>query len=202
MHPDSSRRRFLGQCAAAATAASLAPSFAWAQGDGYPSRPIRIVVGYPPGQTVDTGARALSIALTEILGKPVFVDNKAGANGILGAQDVRNAAPDGYTLLLGTSGQLAINPSIYAKPGYDPVKDFAPVMLNGVGRLYVVVPAASPFHTLADLVAYARPIRASSTTVRAGAASRPTSRWRCSRRRPAPTSCTCPTRARRPRSPT
>ena len=156
MQPNSSRRRFLGQCAAAVTTASLMPSFAWAQGDSYPSRPIRIVVGYPPGQTVDTGARALSIALTEILGKPVFVDNKAGANGILGAQDVRNAAPDGYTLLLGTSGQLAINPSIYAKPGYDPVKDFAPVMLNGVGRLYVVVPAASPFNTLADLVAYAK----------------------------------------------
>ncbi|ADV01224.1 tripartite tricarboxylate transporter substrate binding protein [Alicycliphilus denitrificans] len=149
------RRRFLQYAGTAATAALGAP-LALAQGDAFPSRPIRIVVGYPPGQTVDSSARALAIALSDILGKPVYVENKAGANGILGAQEVRQAAPDGHTLLLGTSGQLAINPAIYSKPGYDPLKDFEPVMLNGVGRLYLVVPAASPFNSLAALVQYAK----------------------------------------------
>jgi tripartite-type tricarboxylate transporter receptor subunit TctC len=98
----------------------------------------------------------MAIALAEILGKPVFVDNKAGANGILGAQELKQAAPDGHTLLLGTSGQLAINPGLYKKLPYDPLNEFAPVTLSGIGRLYIVVPAASPFKTLDDLVQYAK----------------------------------------------
>ena len=151
-----SRRRFLGECAGAAALVAIGSPPAFAQGDSFPSKPIRIVVGYPPGQTVDAGARALAIALTDILGKPVYVENKAGANGILGAQEVKQATADGYTLLLGTSGQLAINPSIYSKPGYDPVKDFEPVMLNGVGRLYLVVPANSRFNSLPELVKFAK----------------------------------------------
>ena len=155
MPPSTTRRRLL-QYAGAATAAALGAPLALAQGDSFPSRPIRIVVGYPPGQTVDSSARALAIALSDILGKPVYVENKAGANGILGAQEAKQAAPDGHTLLLGTSGQLAINPSIYSKPGYDPLRDFEPVILNGVGRLYLVVPAASPFGSLPALVQYAK----------------------------------------------
>ena len=155
MPPSTTRRRLL-QYAGAATAAALGAPLALAQGDSFPSRPIRIVVGYPPGQTVDSSARALAIALSDILGKPVYVENKAGANGILGAQEAKQAAPDGHTLLLGTSGQLAINPSIYSKPGYDPLRDFGPVILNGVGRLYLVVPAASPFGSLPALVQYAK----------------------------------------------
>lgn len=154
--PPSITRRLLLRYTGAAAAATLCSPLALAQGDSFPSKPIRIVVGYPPGQTVDSSARALAIALSDILGKPVYVENKAGANGILGAQEVKQAAPDGHTLLLGTSGQLAINPAIYSKPGYAPLKDFEPVVLNGVGRLYLVVPAASPFSSMPALVQYAK----------------------------------------------
>jgi tripartite-type tricarboxylate transporter receptor subunit TctC len=129
----------------------------WVHGaEAFPTKPIHLLVGYPPGQTVDSAARAAAAALATNLGQPVVVDNHAGANGIIGAQEVKQAAPDGYTVLLGTSGQLAINPGIYRKLPYDPLKDFEPVMLDGVGRLYLVVPLSSPFNTVADLVHYAK----------------------------------------------
>lgn len=150
-----SRRNFLCLCANAAAATAMPLSAVSAEGE-FPTRPVRIVVGYPPGQTVDSGARALAGALADILGKPVYVDNKPGANGVLGAQDVKHAPADGHTLLLGTSGQLAINPAVYSKPGYDPLKDFEPVMLNGTSRLFLVVPVSSPFNSVQDLVRFAK----------------------------------------------
>lgn len=122
----------------------------------YPAKPVRFVVGYTPGQTVDNFARAAATALTGILGQPMFVDNKPGANGIIAAQEVKAARADGYTLLFGTSGQLAINPSLYKNLPYDPVKNFEPVALLGLVPLYLVVPAASPFHSLTELVSYAK----------------------------------------------
>ncbi len=150
-----SRRAFL-QLSVGATAAGCLALPAWAASDAFPSKPIRLVVGYPPGQTVDSSARAAAVALSKIFGQPVIVDNRAGANGILGAQEVKQAAPDGYTLLFGTSGQLAINPGIYKKLSYDPLKDFESIALNGVGRLYLAVPLTSPFNSLADLVRFAK----------------------------------------------
>lgn len=156
MNHSTSRRKFLARSAALAAGSFVVfPSWA-APGDTFPAKPIRLVVGYPPGQTVDSAARAAAVALSSIFGKPVYVDNKAGANGIVAAQDVKQAAADGYTLLFGTSGQLAINPGIYRKLPYDPLKDLAPISLNGVGRLYLVVPANSPFNNLADLIGYAK----------------------------------------------
>ncbi|MGJ7500333.1 Bug family tripartite tricarboxylate transporter substrate binding protein [Variovorax sp. ZT5P49] len=151
-----SKRAFIKRSAALVALPLWVPLRAAAQESDFPTKPVRIIVGYPPGQTVDSAARAMAIALAEILGKPVFVDNKAGANGILGAQELKQAAPDGHTLLLGTSGQLAINPGLYKRLPYDPLKEFAPVTLSGIGRLYIVVPAASPFKTLDDLVQYAK----------------------------------------------
>jgi tripartite-type tricarboxylate transporter receptor subunit TctC len=118
-HSARSRRDFVRR-ASALGAASWIGLPAWVQGaEAYPTKPIHLVVGYPPGQTVDSAARAAAAALATNLGQPVVVDNHAGANGIIGAQEVKQAAPDGYTLLLGTSGQLAINPGIYRKLPYD-----------------------------------------------------------------------------------
>jgi tripartite-type tricarboxylate transporter receptor subunit TctC len=156
MNHSTSRRNFLARSAALAAGSWIAfPSWA-AAAEAFPAKPIRLVVGYPPGQTVDSAARAAAMALASTFGKPVYVDNKAGANGMIAAQEVKQAAADGYTLLFGTSGQLAINPAIYKKLPYDPLKDLAPISLSAVGRLYLVVPATSPFNSLADLVAYAK----------------------------------------------
>jgi len=119
--------------------------------DAYPDHPIRIVVGYPPGQTVDVTARAYAASMAKTLKQSVYVDNKPGANGILGAQTVAQAAPDGYTILFGTSGQLAINPAVYRKLSYDPIKGMTPLGLGALGRLYLVVPANSPYKTLDQL---------------------------------------------------
>ncbi|MFC4278516.1 Bug family tripartite tricarboxylate transporter substrate binding protein [Achromobacter aloeverae] len=119
--------------------------------DAYPSHPIRIVVGYPPGQTVDVTARAYAASMAKTLKQSVYVDNKPGANGILGAQTVAQAAPDGYTVLFGTSGQLAINPAVYRKLSYDPVHGMTPLGLGALGRLYLVVPVDSPYRTLGQL---------------------------------------------------
>jgi tripartite-type tricarboxylate transporter receptor subunit TctC len=126
------------------------------QAQAFPDRPIRFVVGYPPGQTVDVTARAYAAAMSRILGQSVFVDNKAGANGIIGAQTVARAEPDGYTLLFGTSGQLAINPAIYKELPYQPLTGMTSIGRGALGRLYLVVPSASPYKTVDDLIAYAK----------------------------------------------
>jgi tripartite-type tricarboxylate transporter receptor subunit TctC len=156
----SSTRRSVLRAGAGAVAATLPILHAFAQpGQGasdFPKRPIRIVVGYPPGQTVDITARAYAGALQQSLGQPVYVDNKPGANGIIAAQTVKSAGADGYTLLFGTSGQMAINPAIYDKLSYDTLKDFAPVALGATGRLYLVANASLPVATLPELIAYAK----------------------------------------------
>ncbi len=118
--------------------------------------PIRIVVGYPPGQTVDIIARNYAAALARDLDRPVYVENRAGANGILGAQEVKRSRPDGTTLLFGTLGQLAINPSLYKALPYDPLKDFAPVSLVSVGPLLLVANPEFPARSVRELVTYAK----------------------------------------------
>jgi len=118
--------------------------------------PIRIVVGYPPGQTVDIIARNYAAALARDLGRSVYVENRAGANGIMGAQEVKRSRPDGTTLLFGTLGQLAINPSLYKALPYNPVKDFAPVSLVSIGPLLLVANPEFPARNVRELVSYAR----------------------------------------------
>jgi tripartite-type tricarboxylate transporter receptor subunit TctC len=122
----------------------------------YPSKPIRLVVPFPAGGTTDILARAVAQRLTETLGQPVVVDNRPGAGGNIGAELVAKAAPDGYTLLMGTVGTHAINASLYAKMPYDHVRDFAPVILvAGVPNVLVVNPAL-PVNSVQELIAYGK----------------------------------------------
>jgi len=122
----------------------------------YPSKPIRLVVPFPAGGTTDILARAVAQRLTQTLGQPVVVDNRPGAAGNIGSDVVAKSAPDGYTLLMGTVGTHAINPSLYAKMPYDHVKDFAPVILvAGVPNVLVVNPSV-PVHSVQDLIKLAK----------------------------------------------
>src|SRR5207248_3216491 len=127
-----------------------------ASAQGYPTRPIRLVVPFPAGGTTDILAREVAQKLTEGLGQAVVVDNRPGAAGNIGSDLVAKSAPDGYTLLMGTVGTHAINPSLYSKMPYDHVKDFAPVVLvAGVPNVLVINPTL-PFKSVQDLIAYAK----------------------------------------------
>lgn len=123
---------------------------------GYPVKPIRLVVPFPPGGATDILARAVGQRWSEVLGQQVIVDNRPGAGGNIGSELVAHAAPDGYTLLMGTVGTHAINPSLYAKMPYDHVKDFAPVVLvAGVPNVLVVHPSV-PAQNVNELIAYGK----------------------------------------------
>jgi tripartite-type tricarboxylate transporter receptor subunit TctC len=127
-----------------------------ASAQGYPNRTIRLVVPFPAGGTTDILARAVSQKLTEALGQAVVVDNRAGAAGNIGSDLVAKSTPDGYTLLMGTVGTHAINPSLYSKMPYDHYKDFVPVVLvAGVPNVLVVNPAL-PVNSVADLIKLAK----------------------------------------------
>jgi tripartite-type tricarboxylate transporter receptor subunit TctC len=135
--------------------AAFASSLAFAQAT-YPSKPVRLVVPFPAGGTTDILARAAAQKLSEAWGQQVIVDNRPGAAGNIGAELVAKAAPDGYTLLMGTVGTHAINPSLYAKMPYDHVKDFVPVILvAGVPNVLVVNPGV-PVNSVPELIAYAK----------------------------------------------
>jgi tripartite-type tricarboxylate transporter receptor subunit TctC len=127
---------------------------AQAQTGAYPSRPIKLVVGFPPGGSSDATARLLATALSEKLGQQVVVENKAGANTIIASQYVRSQPADGYTLL-SVSSSFAINPALQ-KLSFDISKDFAPVALLGIIPLWIVTPNQAPVRTVGDLVALAR----------------------------------------------
>ena len=127
-----------------------------ASAQGYPNRTIRLVVPFPAAGTTDILARAAAQKLTEAFGQSVIVDNRPGAAGNIGADLVAKSAPDGYTLLMGTVGTHAINPSLYSKMPYDHVKDFVPVVLvAGVPNVLVVNPAL-PVNSVADLIKLAK----------------------------------------------
>jgi tripartite-type tricarboxylate transporter receptor subunit TctC len=146
-------RRHLLLSAAALPLAARAQS-AW------PTKPVRIVVPFAAAGTTDILARALSPELSRVFGQPFVVDNKPGAGGNSGAAEVAKAAPDGYTLLMGTVGTHAINPALYPKMPYDHIKDFAPItLMAGVPNVLVLNPAfaqANGIQTVADLVRVAR----------------------------------------------
>jgi len=121
----------------------------------YPSRPIKLVVPFPPGGPVDVMGRLVAQELSQRLGT-VVVDNRPGAGGTIGSRSAAAAAPDGYTLLFGSSTTLAAGPALYENLGYDPIKSFAPIaMISSVPFALVVAPAL-PVRTVAELVAYAK----------------------------------------------
>ncbi len=123
----------------------------------YPEQPVRMVVGFPPGQATDVIARELSRKLMEALpGSNFIVENRPGAAGILGTRSVAAAAPDGATLLMASSGTLAVNPALYSSLPYDPIKDFQPITLAATVPLYLVVNPEVPVKAVAELVALAR----------------------------------------------
>jgi tripartite-type tricarboxylate transporter receptor subunit TctC len=127
-----------------------------ASAQGYPNRTIRLVVPFPAAGTTDILARAAAQKLTEAFGQSVVADNRPGAAGNIGADLVAKSAPDGYTLLMGTVGTHAINPSLYSKMPYDHIKDFVPVVLvAGVPNVLVVNPAL-PVNSVADLIRLAK----------------------------------------------
>jgi len=137
-----------------ALAALLLPLAAAAQ--PYPSKPIRWIVPFPPGGPTDTFSRAAAMKLSEIFRQPVVVENRAGAGAAIGMEALAKSAPDGYTIGLSTTGSHAINPHLYAKLAYDPVKDFAPITLAISYVNVLVVNPKLQINTAADLVAYAK----------------------------------------------
>jgi tripartite-type tricarboxylate transporter receptor subunit TctC len=122
----------------------------------YPARTITLVVPYPPGGGVDALARIVAEKLSTALKHTVVVDNRAGAGGNLGTRAVAKAEPDGYTLLLGHTGTISINPSLYANAGYDPRKDFAPIGLIASMPVALIAHPSFPAKTVADVIAFAR----------------------------------------------
>jgi tripartite-type tricarboxylate transporter receptor subunit TctC len=122
----------------------------------FPSKPIRIVVGFPAGGPLDQHARLLTDKLQGILGQPITVDYKSGAGGIVGAQDVMKAAPDGYTLMLANTGVLVINPGLYSKLPYSTLKDFTPIARTAMQPLALLVNPQVPANTLQEFVKYAK----------------------------------------------
>lgn len=140
----------------AVTAAFTLVPLAQAQAPAYPRGPVTLVVPFPAGGPTDAMARTLALKLGERLGQQVVVDNKGGAGGSIAAEAVARAAPDGQTLFFGTTGTMAINPSLYSKLRYDPVKDFAPVSLMATTMNVLVVNPDVPARNLDELVKVAK----------------------------------------------
>ena len=123
---------------------------------GYPSKPVKIVVPYPAGGYYDVVGRIVGHALSEALGQPMVVENRVGANGIVGTEFTAKALPDGYTIMVGGIGPHSINVSLYSKLPYDPVRDFLPIIFVADQPLIVVVNPKVDAHSLKDLIALAR----------------------------------------------
>jgi len=138
----------------------------------YPARAVRIVVPYPPGGASDITARLIADRLGAALGQPVTVENRAGANGMIGTEAVARAAPDGHTLALVASSHV-VNKALYPNITFDPIADFAPVVMTAETQLVMVVPASLPVRTLAEFVAYARTNAARMAYATSGSGSNP-----------------------------
>jgi tripartite-type tricarboxylate transporter receptor subunit TctC len=146
----------------AVTGLALLPPAAWAQNAGprdaaaeYPVKPVRVVVPSSPGGGIDALARVIAPHMTETWGKPVIIDNRAGAGGLIGSEIVARAPPDGYTVLM-VAGGYTLNPSLYSKLPYDTIKDFERVSLLAGAPNLLVVHASLPVKTFKELIAYAR----------------------------------------------
>jgi tripartite-type tricarboxylate transporter receptor subunit TctC len=146
-------RSILATLAVAALGA-LAPGLAWPQ--AYPAKPVRLIVPFPPGGSTDIVARIVAQKLGERLGQQVVVENRGGAGGTIGTEVVAKSTPDGYTLGVASTSTHAVAPSVYAKLGYDPVKDFAPISLVAVSPYLLVVHPDVQVKSLQEFVAYVK----------------------------------------------
>jgi tripartite-type tricarboxylate transporter receptor subunit TctC len=169
----STRRDFL-HFAAAAVAIGANAGVAW--GQSYPTHPVRIISGFPPGGISDTYARLIAQWLSEHLGQQFIVENRPGAGGTLAAETVAKSTPDGYTLLLTTSAD-AWNDSLYQKLNFDIVRDFAPVATISRGPGVLVVHPSLPVKTVPELIAYAKSNPGKVTVASAGIGSAPHMYW-------------------------
>jgi tripartite-type tricarboxylate transporter receptor subunit TctC len=122
----------------------------------YPSKPLKMIIPYPPGGGNDTLGRLFAAKLGERIGQPVVVENRPGAGTIIGTEAAAKSPPDGYTILLSSIATHALSPNLYAKVPYDPIRDFAPITLLGIAPTVLVVPADLPAKDLAELVAAAK----------------------------------------------
>lgn len=130
-----------------------ATGFIDAVAQDYPVRPIRLICPYNPGGGADIFSRTVAQKMSEYLGQPIVIDNRAGANGGIGTALVAKASPDGYTILLGNSGPMTVNPNLYRKVPYDPIRDFAPISQGTVYWYVLLVPPSTLVKTLEDFVA-------------------------------------------------
>lgn len=145
--------------AAVALLAALWTSLAAAQGQRavpYPLRPVTLIVPFPAGGGVDSMGRIVAERLTAVLGQQVIVDNRGGAAGVIGTRAAARAAPDGYTLVMTTSGTTSVNPTLYSEPGYDVARDFSPIGLVAVAPIAIMSHPSFPARSIADLIALGR----------------------------------------------
>lgn len=122
----------------------------------FPSKPVRLIIANTPGTSVDNLSRVLAVRYAEELGTPIVADNRGGAGGIIGAEIAARSAPDGYTLLVSSTGMQVITPQIYKKLNYDPIKDFSPLSLVAITQNILVVHPGLPVTTVKELLAHAR----------------------------------------------
>src|SRR5262247_799964 len=146
--------RSLPRAAAVAAVGMVVSGHALAQ--DYPTRTVTLVVPYPPGGGVDAMARVVAEKLARALGQQVVVDNRAGGSGLVGTRSFIKSAPDGYTLFLGHTGSISINPSLYAHAGFDPRKDFAPIGLIASMPVALLAHPTFPGKTMTEVVALAK----------------------------------------------
>jgi tripartite-type tricarboxylate transporter receptor subunit TctC len=146
-------RALLG--ASLATLAAAASPSVRAQA-AFPTKPIRLITGFPAGSATDGICRAIAEPMRQKLGQPVIVENRAGANGAVGAAEVARAAPDGHTLFFGTATAMSYTPSIKKNPPYDSIADFTPISNLCIFTFYLMVQPSLPVNTLAEFVAYAK----------------------------------------------
>ena len=160
-------RRTLIANAGLASALALLPRVAFAK---YPERPIRLIVPFAAGGNADIVGRLVGERISNALGQPVIVDNRGGAGGSIGAEAVARAAPDGYTLLVGSNGPLTVNPFVQTKLGYDPLKDFAPVALTSYVPHVIILNNKVEAKNLAELIALSKKAQISIATSGVGSA--------------------------------
>lgn len=134
----------------------IAPASSYVHAQNYPSKPLRIIVMYGPGSTIDIMARLIAPKLHEALGQPVIVENRAGAGGAIGMDMAAKAAPDGYTLTIGATGPSVTNPLLYSKIPFDPIRDFTYISLIATGPAVIAVHPSIPARNLKEMVALAK----------------------------------------------